>query len=196
MKHLTLLITVCFFFGFVSGYGQQHISRIEPPNWWVDMVNNEVELLVYGEELGLYQASLKDYPGVKLIGSKTVPNDNYLFLTLEIGSVTEPGNLSLVFSQKNNKSFTYNYPLLKREKGSKQLKGFDSSDAIYLITPDRFSNGNKNNDTIDGLMDVANRSEKGGRHGGDIEGIWALPRFGSIRCWKTICPKIVITDMQ
>ena len=37
--------------------------------------------------------------------------------------------------------------------------------------PDRFSNGNTSNDNVNGMMEKANRSFKGGRHGGDIAGV-------------------------
>ncbi|MEZ5196003.1 MAG: alpha-amylase family glycosyl hydrolase [Bacteroidales bacterium] len=42
---------------------------------------------------------------------------------------------------------------------------------MYLITPDRFANGNPENDNIEGYTEQANRSDKDGRHGGDLVGI-------------------------
>ncbi|NAS12304.1 glycoside hydrolase family 13 protein [Poritiphilus flavus] len=172
MIRIPFLISVFSFLMVYSGYTQkQHISRIEPPNWWVGMSFNEIELLVYGEEIGMYSARLETYSGVKLKGTKTVLNKNYLFLTLEIADEAQSGTLNFTFSRDNQQPFSYSYPLLQRDEARKKLKGFDSSDAIYLITPDRFVNGNTRNDNVSGLMDKANRSDKGGRHGGDIEGI-------------------------
>ena len=37
--------------------------------------------------------------------------------------------------------------------------------------PDRFANGDKSNDEVDGLIEKSNRKSKDGRHGGDIQGI-------------------------
>jgi glycosidase len=128
-------------------------------------------LLVYGENLGKYKASLNDYPGVKLLDQKRMTSSNYLFLSLKIEKEAKPGNIDLTFEDENGKTHTYTYSLLAREKGRKEIKGFDSSDAIYLITPDRFVNGNMDNDNIKGFGDPMDRSDWGGRHGGDIEGI-------------------------
>lgn len=171
MHRIIFSIFTILFLTLGTARAQQVISRVEPPNWWVGMHLNEIEVLVYGEDIGSFSASLETYPGVRLKQVRTVSSNNYLFLTLQIGNEVAPGNLSLVFAGKKGKSFSYTYPLLQREKGRKDIRGFDSSDAIYLITPDRFTNGNTGNDNVKGLGDKADRSQKGGRHGGDIEGL-------------------------
>jgi glycosidase len=150
---------------------QQIIERVEPPNWWVNMVSNEVEIMVQGKELGLYAVELEQYEGVTLKQVQQVENPNYLFLTLTVAPQTIPGNLDfqLVNTKGNKTQFTY--PLVDREGDKKNTIGFLPSDMVYLITPDRFANGNYANDNINGFADEANRKDKGGRHGGDIEGI-------------------------
>ncbi len=47
--------------------------------------------------------------------------------------------------------------------------GFSTADVLYLITPDRFANGDPLNDNLEGAQ--VNRERSGGRHGGDIRGI-------------------------
>src|SRR5690606_24027639 len=42
---------------------------------------------------------------------------------------------------------------------------------IYLITPDRFANGDESNDSHPAMVEKLNRSEPFGRHGGDLKGI-------------------------
>ncbi len=150
---------------------QSTIERVEPPNWWVGMKYNEVQLLVYGKEIGTYEASLKMHEGVTLKEVKRAPNRNYQFLTLTIAADTKPGNIQLLFSRKGKKRIKYDYPILQRNPARKTIKGFDNSDAIYLITPDRFVNGDPSNDTIEELQEKADRTLKGGRHGGDVAGI-------------------------
>jgi len=179
MKHIALSVITLFFLHSVSCSGQRPISRVEPPNWWVDMQYNKIELLVYGTNISKYKAALNNYPGAKLLYQKKVSGTNYLFLGLKIDKEAKPGNLTFIFNDENGKHFTYKYPLLAREEGRKDIKGFDTSDAIYLITPDRFVNGNEKNDTVEGFVDKMNRSDRGGRHGGDIEGI--LNRLGYIK---------------
>ena len=62
-------------------------------------------------------------------------------------------------------------PVLAREAASAYREGYNSSDVIYLIMPDRFANGNPSNDNLDGQLETANRFDPLGRHGGDIDGI-------------------------
>ncbi len=171
MRPIFVSLAILFFLAQTPSLAQQTISRVEPPNWWVGMELNTIEILVYGREIGALVPSLESYPGVQLTKVKTVPNNNYLFLTLHIAPETTPGNLKFVFGGENGQRIPYTYPLLAREDGRKNSIGFNSSDAIYLITPDRFANGNPGNDNVEGLTDKADRSDKGGRHGGDLEGI-------------------------
>ena len=71
---------------------------------------------------------------------------------------------------------THRYTLLEKSSDPDHARGFDGSDAIYLITPDRFVNGDPANDSVEGMPDKLDRAFKGGRHGGDIQGIVdALP---------------------
>ncbi|PKA97482.1 glycosidase [Flavobacteriaceae bacterium MAR_2009_75] len=162
-----LLLSLCF-----SQIGAQNpITRVEPPNWWVGMEHNTVELLVYGKDIASYEVSLKDDNAVTLKSIKTVENFNYLFLTLHISNNAQPGELKLQFKKPSSKPFTYSYPINQRKANRRYIEGFDSSDAIYLITPDRFVNGDVTNDAVEGLKELPNRKEKAGRHGGDVAGI-------------------------
>ena len=91
------------------------------------------------------------------------------------------GNYSLIFSSENEHDVVMNYELKKRVKGSSNRKGYDSSDFIYLIMPDRFANGEPSNDSHPELYDKHDRNEPYGRHGGDLQGIinkmWFLSLF-------------------
>jgi len=41
-----------------SSFSFSQIERIEPPNWWIGFNNNELELLVKGENIIDYQLKL------------------------------------------------------------------------------------------------------------------------------------------
>lgn len=170
MKRILFILTVVLLQSSTS-YGQQPINRVEPPNWWIGMQYNEVELMVYGQDIASYSVSLDTYEGVTLKQIKQVPNKNYLFIDLKIDERALPGNLTLRFTKNETEPVIHSYPLLKRDPESKNVAGFNTSDAIYLITPDRFVNGDTGNDTVDGLKEKADRTFKGGRHGGDVQGI-------------------------
>jgi glycosidase len=108
-----------------------------------------------------------NYPGIKLKEVAKSSNPNYLFIYLSIAKGTKPGNVPMHFTEGKQK-FTYNYPLLARNDKSGAL-GFNASDVLYLIMPDRFANANPANDNIDSV--IINRENPNARHGGDFEGI-------------------------
>ena len=93
------------------------------------------------------------------------------------------------FSKKGKRNITKTFELKQREEGSALREGFDASDAIYLIMPDRFANGNPDNDSSTEMQEKADRSKQGGRHGGDIQGVIDhldyLKNLGITALWST-----------
>ncbi len=164
LKKLRLI--VCFLPSLVYS---QHIAHLEPSNWWTGMNDPFVQILVHGDQIAEFTPSL-DYPGVALKQVHTTENKNYLFLDLEITREAKPGILQFSF-KRNSEGFQHPFEIKSRTAGSANRQGFTNSDAIYLITPDRFVNGNPDNDSVEGYMDKLNRAEEYGRHGGDIQGI-------------------------
>jgi neopullulanase len=154
----------------VQVFAQYAITRIEPPFWWAGMKNNQLELMVYGPAIADLKPVITDKM-IRITQVTTVANPNYLFILLEIDEAVTPGNFEIEFELDGKSMVSYNYQLLKREAGSSERIGFDNSDVIYLITPDRFANGDPQNDNVPGYADQANRADKSGRHGGDLKGI-------------------------
>ena len=95
--------------------------------------------LIYGKNMAAYRPEV-NYPGVKIDRVVTTANPNYEFIYLTIAPETQPGEMEIVFKKDGKKAFAYSYPLLAREKNSAMRKGFDQSDVIYLLMPDRFAN--------------------------------------------------------
>src|SRR3954468_21652396 len=98
------------------------ITRVEPANWWVGMKNTQLQIMVYGPNVGKSTVTI-NYPGVKLKEVAKTTNPNYLFIYVTIAKGTRPGNVSLVFTEGQKKS-TYKYPLLARTDRS-GAGGFD-----------------------------------------------------------------------
>ncbi|WP_250463524.1 glycoside hydrolase family 13 protein [Microbulbifer litoralis] len=146
------------------------VERVEPPFWWTDMAAEELQLMVHGRDIAGLEPRL-DYPGVTLLGSETTDNDNYLFINLRLAPETEPGTLEIALQDGGETQAVIDYTLKARAAGSAGRRGFDSSDAIYLITPDRFANGDTANDSTADTREGADRDNPGGRHGGDIAGM-------------------------
>lgn len=189
MKRLLYIIIV--FLAFTQTISAQkiaNIERVEPSFWWVGFQNHDLQLIVHGHNIGQKEISLK-YPGVTLETVVKVDNPNYLFLNLSISEVTKPGKFNISFKQKGQKDLTFEYELKSRNTG-KLAQGVTSKDLIYLIMPDRFANGDYNNDKIRGLKDQTfSRDSMYYRHGGDIQGVINhldyLKDLGATAIWLT-----------
>jgi len=184
-KAFTLFIALFFY----STIYSQQISRIEPGNWWVGMKYSTITLLIYGNDLSDLQPSL-NYPDVELVKSDTVENKNYLFVTLKINSAARAGNIKINFSKNNKIVLSKYFPLLDREQCNANRIGFDQKDAILLIVPDRFSNGDTSNDVIPEMNEkTTDRNDENKRHGGDIQGIIDhldyIKSLGFTQIWNT-----------
>ncbi|MBI3712323.1 MAG: glycoside hydrolase family 13 protein [Burkholderiales bacterium] len=146
------------------------IHHVEPPNWWVGMKQSRVQIMVHGNGIAHTEPNLQ-YPGVRLTSVEHSDNPNYVFLNLEIAATTKPGQVSIHFTQNKRIVKSMAYRLEARRPQSAQRKSFSAADAIYLITPDRFANGDASNDSIAGMPDKTDRSIPTARHGGDIQGM-------------------------
>ncbi|MDG1571824.1 glycoside hydrolase family 13 protein [Robiginitalea sp. M366] len=145
--------------------------RVEPPNWWVGMRDNSLQLLVHGPGMASATPTL-DYPGVTMEAWHPGASPNYLFIDLQIGEDARPGTLLLTLERSGTPPLEVAYPLQAREKPAAAYTGFDASDVIYLITPDRFANGDPSNDVVPAMREARlDRKDDYGRHGGDIRGM-------------------------
>ncbi len=146
-----------------------HILKVEPPNWWTGMKTNKVHLMIYGENLKDVTASSSS-PHLKIIKTHRIANPSYAFVDIEIGKSVKAGNYSLRLSARSG-STLFTFPLRARTRSSTEHQGFDPSDVIYLITPDRFANGDTTNDNVAGMIDSLKPADPYGRHGGDLQGV-------------------------
>lgn len=163
---ITLLITILL----PLKLSAKGIDRIEPASWWIGFENPKVQLMIYGKDVAKLTPEI-NYPGVKIENTITTNNPNYLFIDVIVDENSQPGDVHIVFkSGKKTKASTH-WQLDKREENSALREGFNSSDAIYLVMPDRFANGDPSNDNVKGMSETANRNEPYGRHGGDLLGI-------------------------
>lgn len=174
-----------FFFLLISTSVIAQVDRVEPPFWWSDMNLSEVQIMFYGKNIAQNEVSVSN--GIVIKSIQKTENPNYVFVTIDTKNTVAQ---DFVFTFKNkNKSFTENYSLKSRKENSRFRESFDSSDLIYLIMSDRFANGNPDNDSNPNLFEKANRSNKDGRHGGDIEGIIKnldyIKELGATAIWPT-----------
>jgi len=170
MKMKTTIYLLAFIFlSYFATAQSPEISKVEPSNWWIGMQNPEVQIMVHGKDIGKATVSAK-YKKVKITKVEKAESPNYLFVTLAISDKASAGKVPLTFTI-GDKSTTYEYEIQARSTDAKRIQGFDNSDIIYLLMPDRFANGDPNNDSVDEMLEKADRKELQSRHGGDIKGI-------------------------
>ncbi|MFT7335405.1 MAG: glycosidase [Porticoccaceae bacterium] len=180
LKRITLLLF------FMSLTTNAQIDKIEPPFWFAGMHNPELEIMFYGKDIAQYQVATTN--SVAITNIKKTENPNYLFVTINTKNISA-STIDFLFKRNDKAAFTQKYILKQRKEKSAQRKGFDASDMIYLIMPDRFANGNPKNDSNEATVEKLNRDLPGGRHGGDIAGIIKnldyISSLGATAIWST-----------
>lgn len=145
------------------------VKKVDPAFWWSGMKNSELQIMLYGDNIASSDVSIT----AKTATIKEIvklENRNYLILYLDL-SKSEPEKFNILLKQ-GKKTKTISYELKQRKEGSSNRIGFNSSDVLYLIMPDRFANGDESNDVVDGMRcQTVDRNKLDARHGGDIKGI-------------------------
>lgn len=159
------LISLALILSSMTMQAATKIDHIEPENWYVGMKNSSLQLMVYGKNIRDSRVSV-DYPGVKIDSLVRLDSPNYLFVYLNL-SGAKPGNMVLNIDGKK-----VNYPLKARTMSGDKRIGFDNSDVLYMLMPDRFASGRNITKPMKGLNPyVVDRSKPSLRHGGDLEGV-------------------------
>jgi neopullulanase len=164
------------FFITLSVFAQSNY-QCYPTNWWTGMKWNKVQVMIHGDKIADHFPMIKMGPkgvklatGVNLVLINRVENPNYIFLDLVIDATAKPCKFTFPFV----KDMTIEYELKARRtgNGTSYAQGVTSKDFMYLILPDRFSNGDPSNDKVPGMKDQSlNRDTVFNRHGGDLQGI-------------------------
>ena len=160
-----IIISLALILSLMTMQAATKIDHIEPENWYVGMKNSSLQLMVYGKNIRDSHVSV-DYPGVKIDSLVRLDSPNYLFVYLNL-SGAKPGNMVLNIDGKK-----VNYPLKARTMSGDKRIGFDNSDVLYMLMPDRFASGRNITKPMKGLNPyVVDRSKPSLRHGGDLEGV-------------------------
>lgn len=200
-KHLlTCLLLVSF--SICCTYAQR-IHKVEPLSWWTGM-RCPLTLMFYGENLADAQVTVysmrngavlkQPCTGLVPTGQHNAENPNYLFVDMD---VREEGTYRIVL-KKGRRSAQWDYSIASRSTESRE--SFSSKDVIYLLMPDRFRDGNPNNNNMPGMAErctkpvteqspVSDLTDIHGRFGGDIEGIMGALKhirdLGATTVWPT-----------
>lgn len=170
MKHTWLLFMVIFSFcGICRAAATIKVDKIAPSYWWADMKNPELQILLYGNHISSSEVSLF---GKGVILKEVVKQDNPNYLLLYIDLSEAEAQTFYIALKDGKKKLTIPYELKPRVRKGEDVKGFTSEDVLYLIMPDRFANGNPDNDIVEGMLENrVDRNDSFARHGGDLQGI-------------------------
>ena len=195
MKILLSTLLLATMLGPINAAAGAPIDHVEPPSWWTGMQDPYLQLMLHGERIADLNATTA-YPGVHIEHQTHRANPNYLWLDLRIDPGTAAGQVMIDLSRAGKSVAQLPYPLATRAPKSAERQGFGPADAIYLIVPDRFANGDPANDSVAGLTDRHDRPSPGGRHGGDIEGIRRHLDYIADMGFTTIWPTPLMENNQ
>ncbi|MFT3844495.1 MAG: alpha-amylase family glycosyl hydrolase [Lacibacter sp.] len=167
-KKFALLLV---FFAVAVLHAQEY--SVYPSNWWVNMKMNNIQLLLRGDNIGNYKNVSCTYPGIKIKTVKTFSNKNYLAVDISVSAIAKPGKAIFKCAAGNvTKDVAFELKPRRKGNGTVYANGATSSDLMYLIMPDRFSNGDPSNDRVPGMLDqTLRRDTVFNRHGGDLKGV-------------------------
>ena len=145
------------------------VLKVDPPSWWTGQSLNPVRLLIHGR--GLAGAEIQ-YDGKDLhLGSvKVNAAGTYVFVDVNIDPAARAGNRRLAIKTAGGRAEA-EFEILKPLPPKGRFEGLSSNDLLYLLMPDRFSNGDPANDNPPGAPGMADRTKTRYYHGGDLQGI-------------------------
>lgn len=133
------------------------------------MNNPELQVLLYGEQISSADVSISSDD---IVLQEVVKQDNPNYLLLYLNTAEAAPQTFNICLKQGKKQTVIPYELKQRRADAAQIEGFNSSDVLYLIMPDRFANGDASNDVIPGMLeDRVDRNDSFARHGGDFKGI-------------------------
>ena len=172
MKNCLITFSLLIFaFSLKAQYNDAY--KCYPSNWWAGMKWNKVQLMLYGDAIGNADTYTINYPGIKVTKVTRAESNNYAFVDITIAPNTKPGMVKIIPAGFRSTEYL-KFEIKPRRKGNgrEYAQGVTNKDFMYLIMPDRFSNGDPSNDKIPGMRDQSlNRDTVFNRHGGDLSGI-------------------------
>ncbi len=168
----TVLASITFF-SCLQLLAQSRI-QCDPPNWFTNTQYRQIDILVRGTDFSNF-ISVGAEGDAKILSFRKLQNPNYAIVSIELPENCPAQEITFTFTPTlslnqisiNNQQLKF--PILERT--SFEPKGLETSDLMYMIYPDRFSNGDPNNDSIPSLFQGSKRNGEKTRHGGDLKGI-------------------------
>ena len=159
------------------------IEKVDPPNWWGQHTINPVRVLIRGKHL---MGATLACPRLRCARVNVNAAGTYAFVDVTIPAAARPGSYPLTLRTASGSApvpFTVSAPLARAGR----FQGFNQDDAMYLVMPDRFANGDTTNDSPAISPGMYDRSKGRYYHGGDLAGLRAklpyLKQLGITAIW-------------
>ncbi len=174
------IFLIGFYLLVIAHYSFSQTVEVYPSNWWVEMKWNKLQLMLHETRpdfiLAVDELVVKSSSAdLKIIKINKVENPHYLFLDILISPNAKPQTVSISLEGiilNERRKFSFELKPRRPGKGTAFAQGVTSKDLIYLLMPDRFSNGDTTNDRVGGMRDQSlDRSDFFARHGGDLKGV-------------------------
>jgi neopullulanase len=152
-----------------AAQGGPEVSKVEPPNWWPGHSINPVRVLLRGRNLSGARVEAVG-AGIRTGLVRINAAGTYLFVDVLIDPQAKPGRRTLRVTTPAGAfeaPFEVSAPLARAGR----FQGFSPDDIIYLIMPDRFSDGDPANNDPPQSRGLYDRAHKFRYHGGDLQGI-------------------------
>lgn len=168
MKYNVILFAFAFSLSVQNSFAQS-VSRIDPPNWFNNMSNPNLSLLLIGKDLSGFSSAICDEPQLTPLAIRPSSSKDIVFLDIKMEKDLPPGKYNLTL-KGGKKDLKFEYEI-KAKKDVTRM-GLHSGDFVYLLMPDRFANANPENDKISGMEETCTKRDSIlCRHGGDLAGI-------------------------
>jgi neopullulanase len=162
------------------------VTKVEPPNWWIGLTP-EVMVLLSGKGLNATKVEC-NLPNLLVERTQATSGGKYLFVWLKFEAELKSGT-AVCRATSEAGTVSFELPLASRLPTVHRFQGITPEDAIYLIMPDRFANGDPTNDEPNGGEGSHDRAKPRAYHGGDLRGIREhlsyLQELGVSTLWLT-----------
>lgn len=181
---------------FAGKAASPRLNHVHPLNWWAEMEDPCLQVMLHGENIGDCQVSLTEAENVKLLRVERVENPNYLFVYLDL-SKAAPQTFGITLTKPGKRKAYLTHPYTINPRNSKKPTPFDASDVLYLLMPDRFIDGDSTLNYVKTVKESrTNKKDDCARHGGDLQGmndaLDYLQELGITAIWPT---PVQINDM-
>jgi neopullulanase len=166
------------------------VKKMDPPDWWQGSSTPTIRMLVEGTSLFANKVGISlSHPGLTVANFKSSENGHYLFFDLTISSTVPPGSYPIRLIEANKANVEIPFAITAKDFTNQRIGRFTNADCIYFVMPDRFVDGNLENNHTAKSPDIVDRSKARHYHGGDLAGLESklsyIQELGATAIWLT-----------